>query len=145
MRVSTHLFASIFWSFQSSTQGFLSPLPRSGSDPLASTVPRSSSGEVDFEEKDKSSIRRALFNTAAVASGSLILGTSSKPAVAAVGTLPEFADSDAIIQGITVNVADKSQQDAMIDFLVRSFDFQVLRKRVRDSVEETVRYCFTWS
>jgi hypothetical protein len=60
------------------------------------------------------------------------------PGHAAVGTLPEYADTNAIIQGITVNVADKSQQDAMIDFLTKSFDFEVLRKRIVDGVEDTV-------
>jgi hypothetical protein len=57
---------------------------------------------------------------------------------AAVGTLPEYAETNAIIQGITINVADKSQQDAMIDFLTKSFDFEVLRKRIVDRVEDTV-------
>jgi hypothetical protein len=52
--------------------------------------------------------------------------------------LPEYAETNAIIQGITINVADKSQQDAMIDFLTKSFDFEVLRKRIVDGVEDTV-------
>lgn len=63
---------------------------------------------------------------------------SPLPGHAAVGTLPEYGDTNAIIQGITVNVADKSQQDAMVDFLTKSFDFQVLRKRILDGVEDTV-------
>lgn len=66
-----------------------------------------------------------------------LLVSSSLPSVAAVGSLPEFADTNAILQGITVNVADKSQQDAMINFLVNAFDFLVLRKRIRGSIEET--------
>ena len=57
---------------------------------------------------------------------------------AAVGSLPEFSDTNAIVQGITVNVADKSQEEAMINFLVNGFDFKVLRKRIVDSVEDTV-------
>ena len=64
--------------------------------------------------------------------------TVLRPANAAVGTLPEFANTNAIIQGVTVNVADKSQQDAMINFLTGAFDFQVLRKRIQGSVEDTV-------
>jgi hypothetical protein len=59
------------------------------------------------------------------------------PASAAVGTLPELANTNAFVQGITVQVADKSQQDAMIAFLVEGFDFQILRKRIRGGVEET--------
>lgn len=78
-----------------------------------------------------------LSSVGAVLFGSLL--PMAEPANAAVGTLPEFEDTNAIIQGITVNVADKSQQDAMIDFLVRGFDFEVSRKRIKDSIEDTVR------
>lgn len=60
-----------------------------------------------------------------------------RPANAALGTLPELASTNAVLQGITVKVADKSQQDAMIAFLVEGFDFKVLRKRIRGSLEET--------
>jgi hypothetical protein len=59
------------------------------------------------------------------------------PANAAVGTLPELASTNAVLQGITVKVADKSQQDAMISFLVDGFDCKVLRKRIRGGLEET--------
>jgi hypothetical protein len=62
---------------------------------------------------------------------------SPASSTAAVGSLPEYADSNVILQGITVQVADKSQQDAMIKFLSDSFDCEVLRKRIRGSVEET--------
>lgn len=59
------------------------------------------------------------------------------PARAAVGSLPEYQDTNVILQGITVRVADKSQQDAMIKFMTDAFDAQVLRKRIRGGVEET--------
>ena len=58
---------------------------------------------------------------------------------AAVGTLPELADTNAFLQGITINVADGDQQKMMINFLVKSFDMEILRQTVQDSVEETVR------
>eukprot|EP00979_Chaetoceros_neogracilis_P009726 scaffold2196_cov259-Chaetoceros_neogracile.AAC.1 len=45
---------------------------------------------------------------------------------AAVGTLPEYADSKAVLQGITVNVADKSQQAEMIAFLESGFSMKKL-------------------
>lgn len=77
----------------------------------------------------------AITSTCAIGTG---LGLHPQLTNAAVGTLPEFSDTNAIIQGITVNVADKSQQDAMINFLVNGFDFKVLRKRILDSVEDTV-------
>jgi hypothetical protein len=68
----------------------------------------------------------------------LLGGVNPEAANAAVGTLPESANTNAIIQGITVNVADKSQQDSMISFLTDGFDFKVLRKRIKGSVEDTV-------
>ena len=84
-----------------------------------------------------SSKRRELFR---VIASSCAAGIVASPAVAgaAVGTLPEFRETNAIIQGITVNVADKSQQDAMIDFLVNGFNFKILRKRIDGPVEDTV-------
>mmetsp|Transcript_43665 Transcript_43665/g.105884 ORF Transcript_43665/g.105884 Transcript_43665/m.105884 type:complete len:412 (+) Transcript_43665:236-1471(+) len=74
-----------------------------------------------------------------IVASSLIMDGSINvsPSVAAVGTLPEYADTNAVIQGLTVNVADSSQQEQMIAFLTNGFDFQVLRKRIRGSVEET--------
>jgi hypothetical protein len=64
-------------------------------------------------------------------------GLSSETANAAVGSLPEFAQTTAVLQGITIRVADKSQQDSMISFLTEAFDCQVLRKRIRGNIEET--------
>lgn len=85
--------------------------------------------------------RRSILGTAATAAGALAVETCLPDhASAAVGTLPEYADTNAIIQGITVNVADKTQQDNMIDFLVNGFDFEVLRKRINGPVEETVSH-----
>lgn len=92
--------------------------------------------------------RRTLLHTGAVLlSGSILMGGEgldfSPPAAqAAVGTLPEFDDTNAIIQGVTVKVADAAQQKDMINFLVEAFDFKVLRKRIRGTVEETVGLIF---
>lgn len=113
--------------------------------PPCSSISRNVALKVtNFSLEDLDSIspsRRLLLGSAVVASSSLVFGgLVPDSANAAVGTLPEFADSNAIIQGLTVNVADKSQQDGMIDFLVNGFDFQVLRKRIKGSVEETVGF-----
>ena len=62
----------------------------------------------------------------------------SNIANAAVGTLPEFADTNAVLQGITVDVADLSQQKDMINFLVDGFQFKILRQRKILSITETV-------
>lgn len=89
--------------------------------------------------------RRDILQKTIVIGGSMVAATAAgntlfvPSASAAVGTLPEFSDTNAILQGLVVNVADQSQQKSMIDFLVQSFDFKVLRQRILDSVEETVR------
>jgi len=56
---------------------------------------------------------------------------------AVVGSLPELTDTNAFVQGLTINVADGVQQKAMIDFLINSFSLEVRRQRIQDSVEET--------
>jgi hypothetical protein len=65
-------------------------------------------------------------------------GAQPETTYAAVGTLPEFSDTNAIIEGITVTVADKSQQDAMITFLIDSFEFKVLRQSVTGPMTDVV-------
>lgn len=140
MRSALVVFWCLWWTLPLS-QGFVP----SNHDGVRSRDSRliafmGSVDRIEDLEEETSSVRRAIFHSAAVASGAFILGESNlKPANAAVGTLPEFADSNAIVQGLTVNVADQSQQNAMIDFLVNGLDFQVLRKRIKGSVEETVR------
>ncbi|CAJ1969334.1 unnamed protein product [Cylindrotheca closterium] len=117
-------------------QGFVAP--QNSGFRVSTTI--KNSFDVFSEElanEESSSARRSLIHSAAAASFSLALGGAIVPAVNAdVGTLPEFGDSEAIIQGLTVNVSDKSQLDGMVEFLVKGFDFQILRQRIRDTVEE---------
>ncbi len=73
----------------------------------------------------------------------LVGGIVGSPDVsnAAVGSLPEFSDTNAILQGLTINVADPSQQKSMIDFLKNGFQFKILRRRQIGSVTDTVSAC----
>jgi len=87
------------------------------------------------DSSDYTSRRRFLESASAVAASSLLF--SADTAQAAVGSLPEFADSNAILQGITVKVADPSQEKAMRTFLEDAFDCKVLRQRIRGTVTET--------
>lgn len=80
-----------------------------------------------------SNVARSFLLTAA----SSLFGAYAPPASAAVGSLPEYADTNAVLQGVTVDVADQSQQDAMVEFLKTGFDFKVLRRRQAGSVTET--------
>lgn len=70
--------------------------------------------------------------------------TSSSMANAAIGTLPEFSDTNAILQSITIDVTDKTQYDETIDFFKKSFDgCKVLRQRNNSGggVKDTVCLC----
>ncbi|KAL3938120.1 MAG: hypothetical protein SGBAC_006903 [Bacillariaceae sp.] len=117
-------------------RGFVAPL--SNEFRISATIKNSLDDVTENHANAESSLtRRSLIHSAAAVSFSLALGNSNVPvANAAVGTLPEFGDSEAIIQGLTVNVADKSQLDAMVTFLTNGFDFQILRQRIKNSVEE---------
>jgi hypothetical protein len=82
------------------------------------------------------SSRRSVLSLASLGAATLLLGQPENVG-AAVGSLPEFLDSNTILQGLTIKVADSSQQDAMIRFLEEGLGFQVLRKRIKGTVEET--------
>lgn len=86
-----------------------------------------------LHNSDGDGTRRSFLAQSLVASSLLLAG----PVQANVGSLPEFAGSNAILQGITIKVADQSQQKAMIAFLEDGFDCEVLRKRIVGAVEET--------
>jgi hypothetical protein len=86
---------------------------------------------------DKMKSRRSFLTHTLLAPSLLATTMTSVASQARVGTLPEFIDTNAILHGITVRVADQSQQQAMIKFLEDGFDCEVLRKRIIGSVEET--------
>jgi len=102
----------------------------------------SSSENVDhlqWKDENVSSRRSLLVTGATLLAGTSLLGGPLVPsAQAAVGTLPEFQNTNAILQGLTVNVADPSQQKSMVEFLVNGFGFEVLRQRINGPIEETV-------
>jgi hypothetical protein len=95
--------------------------------------------EYEDERSATLSRRKIITNSATMASFSFFPAAGGFPGTtyAAVGTLPEFADTNAIVNGLTINVADASQQQAMIEFLIGAFSFNVLRQRIQGSVEET--------
>ena len=84
--------------------------------------------------------REMMAKTTALASMAFLPGAIGLPQTssAVVGALPEYADTNAIVQGLTINVADASQQKSMIEFLIGSFSFEVQRQRIQGTVEETV-------
>lgn len=88
-----------------------------------------------MEATSKTSTRRSILqqviSTSAILSSSSVLLTSkSSIANAAMGTLPEFQDTNAIFQGVTIDVTDQSQYDETIQFFTNAFDgMTVLRER----------------
>jgi hypothetical protein len=139
MRFILSLLVASSFGFLHSVQAFVTPFA-SNRRQYSLRMKSETSSRHEHDDNDAiSSARRMILGTSALASIPLVLGgLNPEPAKAAVGTLPESADTNAIIQGITVNVADKSQQDSMINFLSDGFDFKVLRKRIKGSLEETV-------
>jgi hypothetical protein len=99
------------------------------------------SDNLDNSEKDVGDTRRSVLSKASLVAGTLLTSLlSSQASQAAIGNLPELSNANAILQGLTVNVADQSQQDSMINFLVNAFDFQVLRQRKAGFITDTVCY-----
>jgi hypothetical protein len=94
------------------------------------------SNKDSFEGAEFGDSRRSFLAQASLLSTSLLVSFSS-PAGAAVGSLPELAEANAFLQGLTIRVADQSQQSATISFFTDAFDFKVLRKRIKGTVEET--------
>ena len=71
--------------------------------------------------------RRFILQNALIASAAFSI---SKDANAAIGTLPEFSDTDAIFQSITIDVTDKQQYDDTINFFTNGFEgCKVIRER----------------
>jgi hypothetical protein len=90
--------------------------------------------------------RRGIMNRAAAMAATAAVTTFGiimppQESLAAMGSLPELSDpnTNAILQGVTVSVADLSQQESMIQFLTQGFSFQILRQQTTDSITDTVR------
>lgn len=99
-------------------------------------------GEDMFETKPKAESqtrRSALSNTAKSILASYALVNAAMPmnkANAAVGTIPEFSDTNTVLQGLTVDVADRSQFDEMIAFTVDGFGGKILRQSKSGSISD---------
>lgn len=94
------------------------------------------SDENSYSASD-SSTRRDIFKKSML-SASLLLPFAPTIAKAALGTLPELSDTNVVVQGITVRVAEPSQRDAMITFLQNGFGMSILRQRKVGSTVEDI-------
>jgi hypothetical protein len=103
----------------------------------ASTFDSKLSSSALHDDDSIASTSRRSFNLLPIIAASGAVGLGSNPSEASVGSLPELQDTNAYLQCIKVQVADLSQQEAMISFLTEGFDCKILRKRIRGTVEET--------
>jgi len=74
---------------------------------------------------DRRSVLSGAITTTSAAATALLTTFSS--AHASVGSLPEYQDTNMVLQGITVKVTDPSQLTQMISFLQICFEFKILR------------------
>jgi len=91
----------------------------------------------------RSLLQQSLLATSILTSTTAQLTSSPSVANAAIGTLPEFSNTNAILQSITIDVTDKTQYDDTIDFFSKSFDgCKVVRQRNNSGggVKDTVCY-----
>lgn len=78
----------------------------------------------------RSILQQVISTSAILSSSSVLLTSKASIANAAMGTLPEFQDTNAIFQGVTIDVTDQSQYDETIQFFTNAFDgMTVLRER----------------
>ncbi len=115
-------------------------LPKPTSSPLVAVKDyKENQGSAPI--KGEESRRSVISNAAKTSMATLIAFSSSNAAIpdanAAVGTLPEYSDSNAILQGITIDVADVTQQDQMIAFLADGFKMKKVRQSQTGSVTDT--------
>lgn len=108
-----------------------------GTNLLASaSLPPAPDDPENGPESPSSKSRRAFVKEFSAGAAVVLSASHSQPSHAAVGTLPEFSDTNAVLQGVTILVADSSQQTAMVKFLEDGFECKVLRQRIQGSVEE---------
>jgi len=95
-----------------------------------------SDNDGDFHSSDGSDeithTRRSILNQGLVATTAAAMAATGSPVqrANALGTLPEFSDTNAIFQSITIDVTDKAQYDQTIEFFTKSFDgMKLLRQR----------------
>ena len=100
--------------------------------------------------------RRTLSLLAAAASTSTVVIANSSPATATttfepaianaaagLGTLPEFANIDAILQSVTIDCDDIRQYEDTLNFFMYSFDMKIMRQRSTTSVATTTTTTMT--
>jgi len=121
--------------------GFTSSSIRRDASPLSSSriraelegVKQASTGSdadtfnTDSQLQSRRSILHQCLATGATLSASQLFPSSAS---AALGTLPEFADVNAVLQSLTIDVTDKQQYDDTIAFFTSAFDgMKVMRQR----------------
>lgn len=119
-------------SFSAAPRSALTLQPLSKHQHRSCTILRSTNDDSDGQTE---TTRRSLLQQGLLATATATLATVTtsniQPAnAAALGTLPEFSDANAIFQSLTIDVADKQQYDETIAFFTSGFDgMKLLRQR----------------
>ena len=106
----------------------------------ASTESDADTCSTDSNVQSRRSILHQCLATGAALSASQLFPSSAS---AALGTLPEFADTNAILQSLTIDVTDKQQYDDTIAFFTSAFDgMKIMRQRNNNGggIKDTVSY-----
>ena len=159
--IALSVFLLIFIGLPIRTESFLSPFARrvGAPSPSRTTLLKADNHrqgyfqfDDDRDDTDSDSIincntNKNLSRRSMLENGSKLLSVPFlmnsmhiEKAHAIVGTLPEFSDTNGVLQGITIDVADLTQQEDMINFLRDGLSFKVLRQRKLNSVTETVGF-----
>jgi hypothetical protein len=95
--------------------------------------------ESNIEKGQQQQSRRSVLSNALLATAAFNALSLSTPSTAnaAVGKLPEYSASKSVLQGITIDVTDLTQQDEMIAFLDSGFGMKKLNQRTVGSVTDT--------
>lgn len=149
LSTSAACWAAAFVSSSTSTSQRGTTIIAASAPPLIASVPhrtlklRATKNDVEPPSPSRRRFLASSAATAAAVSSAALLPSllfrQAQPgaAHAAVGSLYEYSQTNAILQGVTVNVADPAQEKAMITFLEDAFDCQILRKRIRGTITET--------
>jgi hypothetical protein len=81
-----------------------------------------------LSERRRSLLRSPFTSVMMTTTAAIMTAIPTDPSMAFVGSLPEWQNTNIILQGVTLRVTDPSQRQQMISFLQEGFDMQILRQ-----------------
>jgi hypothetical protein len=95
--------------------------------------------EIETAHHHSQELSRRRFLLAAASSSTIVIANSSPlftpvANAAGLGTLPEFAYTNAILQSITIDCDNIVQYEDTLNFFIYSFDMKILRQHTREKL-----------